>query len=231
MRKFGRVLGFGVVALLIFFPSSRVSGQETGRAATDTAPKNEEAPQVTLEQLNAMKSEWEEVREQQIQMIQEKEAQFEKLKEDLFKKVRAAEETPASAAKEAVPPAPPVNETVMKEDGKTQIETLLLQQKEQVLAAREQALAAKESALMQRVVAAENIAGTPASRGPEDLSEAKKELERQKTALAAERQKFFQEMNRQKEKMLALQSSLDAQAKKIQEDLARFEREHPAAAR
>ncbi len=231
MRNFNHVLGFGVVAFLIFFPSSRVSGQETGRAATEAVPNKEEAPQVTLEQLNAMKAEWEEVREQQIQMIQEKEAQFEKLKEDLFKKVRAAEDAPAAPAKEPVPLEPPVHEAVLKEDGKTQIEALLLQQKEQVLAAREQALAAKESALMQRAVAVENKAGTPASRGPEDLSEAKKELERQKTAFATERQKFFQEMNRQKEKMLALQSSLDAQAKKIQEDRARFEQEHPAAAR
>ena len=107
----------------------------------------------------------------------------------------------------------------------------MLQQKEQVLSAREQALAAKESALMQKAAAAEKDAEPAALPGPADLSEEKKEWELQKAAFGAERQKFFQEMNRQKEKLVELQSSLDAQAKKIQEDRARFEQENPAAAR
>lgn len=229
-RSLNRAVGFGIVAWLVFFPAASVSGQEKTSAATETA-SSKEVSQVTPEQLNAMKAEWEEVREQQIQMIREKEEQFEKLKEELFKKLKTTEDVPAAPVKGAVSPASSVDEAVLKAAEKTQVETLLLQQKEQVLSAREQTLAARESALTQKAAAEESEAGPIASRAPEDLSEEKKELELQKKAFAAERQKFFQEMSRQKEKLFALQSSLDAQAKKIQEDRAHSEQKDPAAAR
>lgn len=155
--------GLGAVVLVMALPFPRASAQETG-GVTAAAVSAEETPQVTPEQLNAMKAEWEEVREQQIRMIREKEEQFEKLKEELFAKLRAAED----AAKVPV---------------------------------------------------------------PEDLAAERQDLDRQKQAFAAERQKFFQEMNRQKERIFALQSQLDAREKTLRGENARFEQESSAASR
>jgi len=56
------------------------------------------------------------------------------------------------------------------------------------------------------------------------------ELEAQKKALQAERQKFFVEMNRQKESLLKLQASLDEKAKQLEAERERFEREKKTAA-
>lgn len=56
------------------------------------------------------------------------------------------------------------------------------------------------------------------------------ELEAQKAALQAERQKFFREMSRQKESLRQLQASLDEKAKQLEADRARFEQEKKTAA-
>lgn len=55
-------------------------------------------------------------------------------------------------------------------------------------------------------------------------------LEAQREALQAERQKFFAEMNRQKENLLQFQASLDIKAKQLEAERERFEEEKKAAA-
>lgn len=57
------------------------------------------------------------------------------------------------------------------------------------------------------------------------------ELEAQKAAFQAERQKFFNEMNRQKESLRQLQSSLDEKAKQLEAERESFERAKNAAVR
>ena len=54
-------------------------------------------------------------------------------------------------------------------------------------------------------------------------------LEAQKTALQAERKKFFSEMNRQKESLLRLQTSLDEKTKQLEAERKKFELEKKAA--
>ena len=56
------------------------------------------------------------------------------------------------------------------------------------------------------------------------------ELEAQKAAFQAERQKFFAEMSRQKESLLQLQASLDKKTKQLEADRERFEKEKKTAA-
>lgn len=56
------------------------------------------------------------------------------------------------------------------------------------------------------------------------------ELEAQKAALQAERQKFFTEMNRQKESLRQLQAALDEKTKQLEADRARFELEKKTVA-
>lgn len=217
MTDFDRVPVLGILVLLLLLPLGRVWGLESGGTKAANAPKVQ-AAEITPEQFNAMKAEWEEVREGQIQMIREKEEQLEKLKEDLFQKLRAAEGAPQL-------PAVPVPGTSQAARDKIQSEAFALQKKAEELAAREKALASREAVLAQKAAAAAAVAR------PEDLTDAKQEFERQKRAFAAERQKFFQEMNRQKEKLRALQISLDAQAKKMQESCVHSGQEKPAAGR
>jgi hypothetical protein len=57
------------------------------------------------------------------------------------------------------------------------------------------------------------------------------DLEAQKKVLQAERQKFSEEMDRQKENLRQLQAALDEKAKKLEADRARFEQERKTAAR
>jgi len=56
------------------------------------------------------------------------------------------------------------------------------------------------------------------------------ELEAQKAALQAERQKFSSEMNRQKESLRQLQSELDEETKQLALERDRFEQEKKSAA-
>jgi len=62
------------------------------------------------------------------------------------------------------------------------------------------------------------------------ISSVSGEIEAQKAALQAERQKFFKEMNRQKESLRQLQSSLDEKAKQLQAERERFELEKKSVA-
>ena len=71
---------------------------------------------------------------------------------------------------------------------------------------------------------------------PEDktsatVSGSSTELEVQKAALQTERQKFFSEMNRQKESLRQLQASLDGKAKQLEAERQKFELEKKAAGR
>jgi hypothetical protein len=59
--------------------------------------------------------------------------------------------------------------------------------------------------------------------------ESSSELEAQKAAFQAERQKFFAEMNRQKESLLQFQASLDIKAKQLEAERERFEQEKKTA--
>ena len=57
------------------------------------------------------------------------------------------------------------------------------------------------------------------------------ELEAQKAAFQAERQKFFAEMSRQKENLRQLQSALDEKTKQLEAERDRFEQEKKTAPR
>jgi flagellar motility protein MotE (MotC chaperone) len=78
------------------------------------------------------------------------------------------------------------------------------------------------------------VAPQPAASQPE-VSKApaanSSELEAQRAALQAERQKFFNEMNRQKESLRQLQSSLDKKAKELQAERESFEQAKKATGR
>jgi len=56
-------------------------------------------------------------------------------------------------------------------------------------------------------------------------------VEAERTALQAERQKFFSEMNRQKENLRQLQAALDEKTKQLAAERERFEQEKKTAAR
>lgn len=69
--------------MFFFFPIGAVVGLETTKAsekAGEPVPRSE---------LDKLKTEWEAVREQQVQMILEKEGQLEKLKEEIFARMKA----------------------------------------------------------------------------------------------------------------------------------------------
>ena len=82
MRKFKRPPFFWILAFLLLSPV----GLATGQVAAETSEKaGEPAPQSELDKL---KTEWEAVREQQVQMIREKQDQLERLKEEIFSKMK-----------------------------------------------------------------------------------------------------------------------------------------------
>ena len=149
-RKNTCVFLLWISAVLFLSPAGTVTGQDT----VDLSKASEQpAPQSDLDKL---KKEWEEVREQQVKMILEKEAQLEKLKEEVFAKMKT-----------------------------------------------------------QNVPVVSGGASEP---------------EAQKTSLKDERQKFFAEMNRQKESLRRLQASLDEKAKQLEAERQRFEQEKKTAA-
>jgi PBP1b-binding outer membrane lipoprotein LpoB len=147
-------------ALLFSCPLRTAKAEEPTKTpetttAQEKSDKKEEA-MVSRAELDRLKKEWEEVREQQIEMIRAKEDELEALKEQIFSKIKGQ-----------IGAAEPMN---------------------------------------------------------------KAELEAQKKALQEDRQKFFSEMNRQKESLRQLQASLDEKAKKLEGERARFEQEKKAAA-
>ena len=54
-------------------------------------------------------------------------------------------------------------------------------------------------------------------------------FEAQKAAFQADREKFFRELNREKESLRLLQISLDEKERQLETDRARFERQKTAA--
>jgi septal ring factor EnvC (AmiA/AmiB activator) len=150
-RKITGLFLFGMLAGFFLLPSVVVRAENApavSKAAEPAPPKTE---------LDKLRTEWEAVREQQVQMIRGKEDQLEKLKEEIFSKM------------------------------KTQ-------------------------------------------SGPV-ISGDKAELEAQKAALQADRQKFFSEMSRQRESLRQLQAALDEKAKQLEAEQTRFEQEKKMAAR
>lgn len=140
-----------------------------------------EPAQTPKTELDKLKAEWEEVREQQIQMIREKEDQLEKLKEEIFakaKEMNAASAPIASGVPQPVSPA-----LIMPVD-------------------------------------ANSVAAVTEFPGGDDS----------KTALQAERQKFFKEMTRQKESLRQQQAALEAKAKQLEAERQKFESEKAASA-
>lgn len=134
------ILGMAVALLL---PAVFAFGQpEVSKKTETSAPKSE---------LDNLKTEWEEVREQQIRMIREKEDQLEKLKEEIFSRMK--------------------------------------------------------------------------TQGGVAVSGGSSEVEAPKAALKAERQKFFAEMDRQKESLRKLQAALDDKARQLEAERERFEQE------
>lgn len=91
-----RLLSGLVVAFLCLVPV-------TGWADDAEAVSEKEAPAAQETELDKLKKEWEAVREQQIQMIQEKEDQLEKLKNEIFAKMKSQDSQTATSP--AVAPA------------------------------------------------------------------------------------------------------------------------------
>lgn len=168
---------FGILTAAAFFASAAEANDSVGpavEAKEEVAPKSE---------LDRLKEEWEEVREQQIQMIREKEEQLEKFKEELFTKMKTANSPETSnvgpeksATEESTGPILPVDAVGVAAIG--------------------------------------------------DHAE----FEAQKAAFQAEREKFFREINRQKEGLRALQLSLDEKARQLAEERERFERQKAGVA-
>jgi len=164
MKKYEGAFFLWILAVLFLFPAGAAIGQdaaETSKKTETPAPKSE---------LDTLKAEWEEVREQQIRMIREKEDQLEKLKEEIFAKMKTVN-APAAASQ-------PVSS---------------------------------------------NTSGPTVSAGDSGG-------EATKSALQAERQKFFAEMSRQKESLRQLQSALDEKTKQLEAERDRFEQEKKTAA-
>jgi len=153
-RRLVQAISFTALGVLFLFPSRILKAEEAG--GFREKPETKEEAMVSRAELDRLKKEWEEVREQQIEMIRAKEDELEALKEQIFSKIKGQ-----------VGAAEPMN---------------------------------------------------------------KAELEAQKKALREDRQKFFSEMNRQKESLRQLQASLDEKVKKLEEERARFEQEKKAAA-
>lgn len=165
----------------------------------------------------ALKEEWEQVREQQIQVLREKEEQLEKLKEELFVKMKTPPVSPETAVAAA-------QADLARELEKTKAEGDVVKAKEKELAQREQTLLDLQAQLEQKRDALEakemklNKKAAPvipaADNGPA-AAEERAELERQKAAFQEERQKFFHEMTRQKAKLLELQSAREQKAEQL----------------
>lgn len=224
MRSFCWILGMAGAALLFFLPSG-IAAQETHAAeGGETAGKEETV--MTLEKLNALKAEWEGVREQQIQMIREKEETLEKMKEDMFRQLQAGAKTPPDAAAKDVSQPGASPKTIGETNPEIQAQEMLLRKKMEELAAREESLRAREDALNRKPREENEEEGVSSTGSVTDLEKEKMDFERQKSAFAAERQKFFQEMGRQKEQLRKLQVSLDEQAARLQKQRALSEKEN-----
>lgn len=170
-------LFFGMMTAFFLLPSTVV------RADDAPAVSEAEFPDAPQSELDRLKTEWETVREQQIQMIREKEDQLEKLKEEIFAKMKALNA-----------PAAPESGVLPQDSSDVPGPSLL------------------------------------ADNGGAVASGSSFEIEAQKEALQAERQKFFKEMSRQKESLRQLQFSLAEKAKKLDAERERFEQEKKMAA-
>jgi len=168
MRKFEKVSFFWILAALFLFPVGTAIGQdvaEPSRKAEEPAPKSD---------LDKLKTEWEAVREQQIQMLLEKERQLEKLKEEIFAKMKALNvpATPQSGKSQPVsasdPSLVPQGETVP--DSSSELEV----QKSSFQAERQKFFAEM-------------------SRQKESLRQLQSSLDQKAKQLAAERERFEQE--------------------------------------
>ncbi len=90
MRKFTKPAFFWILAFLFLFSVGTATAQVPAKTSEKTG---EPAPQSELDKL---KTEWEAVREQQVQMIREKQDQLEKLKEEIFSKMKTLKGPAAS---------------------------------------------------------------------------------------------------------------------------------------
>lgn len=116
----------------------------------------------------------------------------------------------------------------------------MIREKEDQLEKLKEEIFAKMKAL-NAPTAPQPVASQPASsKAPGSISLPKSaaavpsgssELEAQKAALQAERQKFFNEMNRQKESLRLLQSSLDKKATQLEAERESFEQAKKEAVR
>lgn len=206
-------------------PQSPILSQEADNQSAQVRQKAAPVPKAAPESnLDAMKAEWEQVREQQIQMIREKEEQLEKIKEDLFQKMKVMEQ-PANPVPAVSGKATSVSAEQIK------IQAALLEKKATDLTRREQALAEEEARLAQKsdalngrlqgaeqkaaiIPAVQPVAAEGVTKDPKSAEEVKF----QQQALQREREKFFREMTRQK-------ALLEEKAKQLQEERNRFEQE------
>lgn len=96
MRKFKIISLLGFLAFISLTCPAWAAGEGAPEAP---AKAGEPAPQSELDKL---KTEWEAVREQQVQMIREKQDQLEKMKEEVFSKMQALKEAEAQSGSQGL---------------------------------------------------------------------------------------------------------------------------------
>ncbi|OQA57345.1 MAG: hypothetical protein BWY42_00580 [Candidatus Omnitrophica bacterium ADurb.Bin277] len=197
-----RKLAFISILLVIFAGASPVSASETSGKVEDKKPD----PQ-TVAEFEAMKSEWQSIRDRQILMIQEKEDELERLKEELFRKVRQENITGLPAA---LTPEDESGEKVADSErlASAAADPRVIESFEQKIADLKEAnrkLAAEISELRAKNREFESRRGGSVSdHEREELRKEKEALDAQKAAFQKERKKFFEEMARQRERLLEL---------------------------
>lgn len=156
----------------------------------------------TMAEFETLKSEWEKVRDQQIRMIQDKEQDLERLKEELFQKMRDGNPQNFSGDYAGTPP------TLGEDDrlAAAAADPRVIESFEQKIAELKEAnrkLSGEISELKARNRELEMAAGgsLASDSGRDELRRDKEELDIQKAAFQREREKFFQEMARQRERL------------------------------
>jgi chaperonin cofactor prefoldin len=195
IQNLKNVLFFILVAIFLFVTPA--FSNETSDLKT---------PPETMAEFETLKSEWEKVRDQQIRMIQDKEQDLERLKEELFEKMRDRKSADFSGEDSGVVPTLGEGDRLAAAAADPRV----IESFEQKIAELKEAnrkLSGEISELKARIRELEIAGGSPSSDpGRDELRKEKEELDIQKVAFQKERQKFFQEMARQKEKLREAES-------------------------
>jgi len=161
--------------------------------AKESESEKQKDPQAEFE---AMKAEWEKVRDQQIEMIREKEAELDEMKETIFRQLRAQKGGVLAGADPATPEEP-----LLLDEAAQNSQVAILGKRIAELKEANRRLTNEISTLRIKNKMLEEKLQAPGQEGSSVLRKEKAELEAQKVAFTRERQKFFDEIARQKAKL------------------------------